>query len=315
MSGAGAPAGGYGPVPALGADSTTFNGRVPVVRPVVPVWDRQVRSWLEGSLFDLDSDLTKHSCRSRTHRKRLTFQQETLMMTAPVGGDRPAPRHLHHRHRRPQRRRARPRHRSRRAPPATSKRSSCSPPTVSSQVGVEGSASWGAHVGDRARRRRVRCPRGPRAALRRSSGAHVGWTRPTPSTRSPQPGRCSPSPPSGPPQALEIYDPLVAKIEAVLEHRRCWSTVRTLVLHHVQDQLGEAAGRDPRPAHRPPARSKAGCAGSKHIDTTIVSTLAGAYRLSWLLPLVDQDRAARRQIRRLERRHRRAARRARHHPA
>ncbi len=32
-----------------------------------------------------------------------------------------------------------------------------------------------------------------------------------------------------------------------------------------------------------------------------MSTLAGEYRLSWLLPLVDQDRAARRQVRQLER--------------
>lgn len=39
----------------------------------------------------------------------------------------------------------------------------------------------------------------------------------------------------------------------------------------------------------------------EQIDTTVVSTLAGAYRLSWLLPLIDQDRSARRQIRQLER--------------
>ncbi len=32
-----------------------------------------------------------------------------------------------------------------------------------------------------------------------------------------------------------------------------------------------------------------------------MSTLAGEYRLSWLIPLVDHDRAARRQIRQLER--------------
>ena len=32
-----------------------------------------------------------------------------------------------------------------------------------------------------------------------------------------------------------------------------------------------------------------------------MSTTAGEYRLSWLIPLVDQDRAARRQIRQLER--------------
>ena len=29
--------------------------------------------------------------------------------------------------------------------------------------------------------------------------------------------------------------------------------------------------------------------------------MAGEYRLSWLLPLIDQDRQARREIRRLER--------------
>jgi transposase len=39
----------------------------------------------------------------------------------------------------------------------------------------------------------------------------------------------------------------------------------------------------------------------EQIDPSIVSTMAGAYRLSWLIPLVDQDRAARRQIRQLER--------------
>jgi transposase len=39
----------------------------------------------------------------------------------------------------------------------------------------------------------------------------------------------------------------------------------------------------------------------ERIDATVVSTLAGKYRLGWLLPLVDQDRSARREIRRLER--------------
>jgi len=41
----------------------------------------------------------------------------------------------------------------------------------------------------------------------------------------------------GPVQALEVYDPLVAKFEAVLEHRRMLVAVRTLTLQHVQDQL------------------------------------------------------------------------------
>ncbi len=37
------------------------------------------------------------------------------------------------------------------------------------------------------------------------------------------------------------------------------------------------------------------------IDTSAPTTLAGEYRLSWLVPLIDQDRAQRREIRRLER--------------
>jgi hypothetical protein len=43
----------------------------------------------------------------------------------------------------------------------------------------------------------------------------------------------------GPVQTLEVYDPLVAKIEAVLEHRRMLVAVRTLALHHVADQIAK----------------------------------------------------------------------------
>ena len=49
------------------------------------------------------------------------------------------------------------------------------------------------------------------------------------------------------------------------------------------------------------ARSKAGSAGSRPSTPRSCRRLAGEYRLSWLVPLVDQDRAARREIRRLER--------------
>ena len=37
------------------------------------------------------------------------------------------------------------------------------------------------------------------------------------------------------------------------------------------------------------------------IDITKVSTDSGAYRLSWLISLIEQDRSARREIRQLER--------------
>ncbi len=38
----------------------------------------------------------------------------------------------------------------------------------------------------------------------------------------------------GPVQTLEAYDRFVAKIEAMLEHRRMLVEVRTLALHHIQ---------------------------------------------------------------------------------
>ena len=43
----------------------------------------------------------------------------------------------------------------------------------------------------------------------------------------------------GPVQTLEVYDPLAAEIEAVLEHRRALVAARTLGLHHVADQISK----------------------------------------------------------------------------
>jgi transposase len=104
----------------------------------------------------------------------------------------------------------------------------------------------------------------------------------------------------GPVQALEVYDPLVAKIEAVLEHRRMLVNVRTLVLHHVQDQISKLPV-EIRDQLSSSGKIEGRLRRLEHIDTSIVSTMAGGYRLSWLIPLVEQDRAARRQIRQLER--------------
>lgn len=104
----------------------------------------------------------------------------------------------------------------------------------------------------------------------------------------------------GPVQTLEIYDPLVAKIEAVVEHRRMLVTVRTLVLHYVQDQLSKLPV-EIRDQLTTTGMIEGRLRQLERIDLTNVSTMAGEYRLSWLLPLVEQDRAARRAIRRLER--------------
>jgi transposase len=167
------------------------------------------------------------------------------------------------------------------------------------RVGVEGTASWGQHV----------------AIALAAAGLDV---REVPAQRSAQQRRARrlaktdvvdavaaarallAEPTLGPAQALEIYDPLFAKIEAVLEHRRGLVEARTLMLHYAQDQLAKLPSeiRDQLPTT---GKIESRLRKLDAIDITIVSAQAGAYRLSWLLPLIDQDRAARRQIRQLER--------------
>ena len=103
----------------------------------------------------------------------------------------------------------------------------------------------------------------------------------------------------GPVQALEVYDPFVAKIEAVLEHRRMLVDVRTLALHHVHDQIAKLPTRSVTNSARP-ARSSHACVASRSSTSRRVTTLAG-------LPVVVADRvrrprpSARREIRQLER--------------
>ena len=228
-------------------------------------------------------------------------QQETSMMTSPVGGNRPAPRHLHHRHRRRQRCRARLTTRSPTSAAGYLDGIELLTAHGVEQVGIEGSASWGAHAAIAlvaAGFDAVRCPR----SARRRSGERVAWTRPTPSTRSPRRGRCWPNRRSARCRRSEVYDPLVAKIEAVLEHRRMLVSVRTLVLHSRPGPVREAAGRDPRPARPRPARSRPASVVSNSIDTSIACPRSPAPTgCRGCIPLVDQDRAALRQIRQLER--------------
>jgi transposase len=166
-------------------------------------------------------------------------------------------------------------------------------------VGIEGSAGWGAHAAIAFVAAGFDCREIPpqrsaaqRRARRLDKTDHVDAVAAARAVLA--------EPTLGPVQTLEVYDPLVAKIEAVLEHRRMLVSVRTLVLHHVQDQTtklpvgirdqltttGKIEGRLRR---------------LEQIDTSVVLTMAGEYRLSWLIPLVDQDRTARRQIRELER--------------
>jgi transposase len=166
-------------------------------------------------------------------------------------------------------------------------------------VGVEGSASWGAHVaiaivaaGFDARE----VP--PQRTVAQRRARRLDKTDVVDAIAT---GRALLAEPSlGPVQALETYDPLVSKIEAVLEHRRALVTTRTLLLHHVADQIAKLPTeiRDQLDAK---GKIESRLRRLETIDTSCVSTVAGDYRLSWLLPLIDQDRQTRREIRRLER--------------
>ena len=166
-------------------------------------------------------------------------------------------------------------------------------------VGVEGSAGWGRHVsialaaaGFDAREVPAQRMVAQRRARRLDKTDHndaISTAR-----------ALLAEPSLGPVQALEVYDPLVAKIEAVLEHRRALVAARTLLLHHVGDQLAKLPNE---------IRDQLGTSGKiearlRHLETvdlTTVSTMAGHYRLSCRVPLIDHDRHTRAEIRRLER--------------
>jgi len=167
------------------------------------------------------------------------------------------------------------------------------------QVGIEGSARWGAHVaiavmaaGFDARE----IPASRSAAQRRSRRLEK-----TDAVDAVCCARALQAEPTlGPVQTLEVYDATVAKIEAVLEHRRALVATRTLMLHHVGDQITKlpTAIRDQLTMT---GKIESRLRRLETITNDLDATTAGDYRLGWLQSFIDQDRSARREIRRLER--------------
>jgi len=167
-------------------------------------------------------------------------------------------------------------------------------------VGVEGSAKWGAHVsialiagGLDARE----VPPSRSAAQRRSRRLEK-----TDAVDAIATARALQAEPTlGPVQTLEVYDAAVAKIEAVLEHRRALVATRTLMLHHIGDQIAKL------PTEISDQLTTTGKieARLRRLETINVedldTTVSGIYRIEWLQSYVEQDREARRQIRQLER--------------
>ncbi|MCP4329907.1 MAG: IS110 family transposase [Alphaproteobacteria bacterium] len=166
-------------------------------------------------------------------------------------------------------------------------------------VGVEGSASWGAHVAIALVAAGFDAREVP--AQRSATQRRARRLAKTDIVDSLSVARALLAEPTlGPVQALDVYDPLVAKIEAVLEHRRALVETRTLMLHYAADQIVKLP-IEIRDQLESKGKIESRLRRLESIDTNLVSTIAGEYRLSWLLPLIDQDRQARREIRRLER--------------
>ena len=148
------------------------------------------------------------------------------------------------------------------------------------RVGVEGSAKWGAHVavalaaaGFDARE----VPASRSAAQRRSR--RLDKTDAVDAVASARALQAEPT--LGPVQTLEVYDPLVAKIEAVLEHRRALVAARTLLLHRVGDQIAKLP-TEIRDQLTSTGKIESRLRRLEHIDPASAATLAGAYRLEWL---------------------------------
>lgn len=161
------------------------------------------------------------------------------------------------------------------------------------RVGIEGSASWGVHVavalvagGFDTRE----VPPSRTAAQRRSR--RLDKTDAVDAVSTARALQAEPG--LGPVQALDAYDPLVAKIEAVLEHHQALVAARTLLLHHIGDQISKLPP-ELRDQLTPTGKIESRLRRLESIVVTGSTTPAGDYRLAWLLEFVDQDRAARRE--------------------
>jgi transposase len=165
------------------------------------------------------------------------------------------------------------------------------------QVAIEGSASWGRHIalavvaaGFDAREVPPQRTSSRRRARRQPKTDQVDAVATARALLA--------EPTLGPVQTLEATDPLLAEIEAVIEHRRALVAIRTQMLHFIADQLAKLPTE---------IRDQLGVAGKvetrlRRLERIELSTdsPAGGYRLGWLTDHIDRDRQMRREIRQLE---------------
>lgn len=112
-------------------------------------------------------------------------------------------------------------------------------------VGIECSASWGAHVAVALAAAGFDCREVP--PTRSSAQRRARRLAKTDIVDAYSTARALLAEPTlGPAQALEIYDPLVALIEAVVQHRTALVAARTLLLQHIWSCDQPTPNRDTR---------------------------------------------------------------------
>jgi transposase len=168
------------------------------------------------------------------------------------------------------------------------------------QVGVEGSGKWGEHVSIALGAARFDAREVPptRTALQRRS-RRLDKTDAVDALSAARALLAEPT--LGPVQSLEVYDQTVAEIEAVLQHRKALVASRTLMLHHLGDQIARlpTVVRDQLTTT---GKIESRLRRLEHLNIDDFElTAAGRHRLAWLQEFIERDRQARQEIRGLER--------------
>jgi transposase len=155
-------------------------------------------------------------------------------------------------------------------------------------VGVEGSAKLGAHVSVALMAGGFDCREVPpqRSAMQRRA-RRLDKTDTVDAYSTARALLAEPS--LGPVQTLETFDPLLAELEAVLEHRRMLVSARTLQIEYVADQISKLP-TDIRDQLDLTGKVETRLRKLAGIDGSDVSTQAGGYRLSWLKDFIDRDK-------------------------
>ena len=153
---------------------------------------------------------------------------------------------------------------------------------------------------DRAGRCGVRPPRSPGLAVRGPAPLTATGQDRRRRRRQPQPGRFWPNRRSGTSRRWRSTTPSSPRSRRCSSTAELWQAARTLMLHHAADQISKLP-TEVRDQLATCGKTESRLGRLEQINPDTATTAAGTHRLGWLQALIDQDQAARRQIRLLER--------------